>query len=722
MQTAIWILLALPGLLAGCGAWLQLKSRLSQASPENEAHRSQALLEQLTTATQAAGIYCWELDWETSTVSLDVNSLPTAGAPGPTFDAELTNDLHRWVDPMNQHAARDAILQALALGERQCSFSYQLMLADQSVRHIEVCVDSEADRDGKLRRSIGVSRDVTGEIDAAERAARDASMQRELLERLSLATHAAGLQCFEFDFRSRKMMCIDYRHGDDDSPEEAWKPGEARIASVFPEDFEDIREASMAAIARHDRIMSIRYRSRDPDGSVRYIQSYHHFFYDQDGNATRALGANIDITESHLRQIELEALSVRFAIATRAAHAGVWEWRESTEELWWNDTMYEIHGLPVNSPLPSREGLIAMIHPDDRLTAQSMRDSAMSGADQMKSQFRVIRPDGEIVHVKSVAVWSMDTTSSERRLVGITLDISKRIAAEQRERQLQKQLLDASHQAGMAEVATGVLHNVGNVLNSLGVSCATARARLRGSHFDRLERVAAMLEANQHTLEEFFASDPRGQHFPLYLAALGERLREDVNDLGNEFDAIDAHFQYLRKIVHAQQSFARGSEAEEAVSLVELVEMALELTDRELGNAQIVRDIPDLPEIWTNRYKLLQIIVTFIDNATDAIAESEPERRRLAVRARLTGPWFEIAVEDSGVGMPPDRLELLWQLGFTTKAHGHGFGLHSAAIAAQQLGGSVAASSPGPGQGARFSVRIPARSSHSHTSAERKAC
>src|SRR3569833_995369 len=239
--------------------------------------------------------------------------------------------------------------------------------------------------------------------------------------------------------------------------------------------------------------------------------------------------------------------------------------------------MYVIHGLPPNSPLPPRERLVEMMHPDDLLTAQSIWDGALSDSGHLNSQFRIIRPDGEIVHVEPMAVRATDTANSERRLVGITLDISKRVAAEQRERLLQKQLRQASHQSGMAEVATGVLHNVGNVLNSLGVSCATARARLKASQFDRLERVAAMLASNQHALAEFFANDPRGQRLPQYLTALGGRLRQDVEDLGQEFDAIDGNFQYLRKIVQTQQSFARGSEAEEPMNLDELVETALQL-------------------------------------------------------------------------------------------------------------------------------------------------
>lgn len=419
--------------------------------------------------------------------------------------------------------------------------------------------------------------------------------------------------------------------------------------------------------------------------------------------------ANMELTELHQRQIELEALSVRFAIATRAVHAGVWEWRERTDVSWWSDTMYGIYGLPPASSPPNFAAVCKMIHPDDLPTAMSIWSSALNGAGEIRAQFRIMRPDGIIAHLEQAAVLLTDPDTSDRRVVGISLDISERVTAEQRERLLQKQLRETSHQSGMAEVATGVLHNVGNVLNSLGVSSSAARARLSTSPLERLERVATMLDANRHTLGEFFANDPRGRRLPEYLSALGGKLRQDVEDLNRELDAIQDHVRYLCKIVQAQQSFARGNGAEEAVNVRELLETALTLKGQELRSAQITCDIPDLPEVWTNRYKLLQIIVNFIANASDAVAGNEPGKRRIAVRAQLTGGWVEIAVGDSGVGMAAELLEHVWEFGFTTKTHGHGFGLHSAAVAAQQLGGSVAASSAGPGQGACFSVKIPAR-------------
>jgi two-component system, NtrC family, sensor kinase len=119
------------------------------------------------------------------------------------------------------------------------------------------------------------------------------------------------------------------------------------------------------------------------------------------------------------------------------------------------------------------------------------------------------------------------------------------------------------------------------------------------------------------------------------------------------------------------------------------------------------REIADIPQFHTDRYKLLQIVVNFIGNACDAIAANALGERQMVVRARMVDSELEIAVEDSGVGIPSEFLTRVWEFGFTTKAHGHGFGLHSSAVAAQQLGGTVGVVSAGSGLGACFTVRIP---------------
>jgi two-component system NtrC family sensor kinase len=217
-----------------------------------------------------------------------------------------------------------------------------------------------------------------------------------------------------------------------------------------------------------------------------------------------------------------------------------------------------------------------------------------------------------------------------------------------------------------------------------------------------------MLDTHRDALGEFLANDARGKRLPEYLNALGVQIKKDAEGLQEEIDAIGGHVQYLCEIVQAQQSFARVGGAEEPVNVGELVDTALTLKGQELNGVEIRREIAQIPEVLTDRYKLLQILVNFIANACDAMAANGAGARRLVVRAHMLQGQLEIAVEDSGTGIPAELLPRIWEFGFTTKEHGHGFGLHTSAVAAQQLGGTIAADSGGAGMGACFRVTIPA--------------
>jgi signal transduction histidine kinase len=707
----VWLLLIGQGLVAACGGWLLNRNALRARMLDQHATlQSQALLDRLSMATQAAGIYCWELDWKTYAITWDESRLPPAEAAAASrrhFGMELGSDLFKWVHPDDKQAGGKVIMESLARGEDHAAFRYRLVLSDGSIRHIQAFARTYTDAAGKPLRSLGVSWDVTAEVQAVERAARDAAFQHQLLERLSVATQAAGLQSWEYDFRQQKVTWLDLGAGQDELPPQAIEAaGQEMFDQFVPEDLRAAQALSDAATRRRDPMISTRCRLRGRDGKIRHVQMYQRFVYDDNGQRLRALGANLDITESYEYQAKLEALSIRFGIATRAAQAGVWEWQEHNDALWWNETMYLIYGCAPETFVPTLAGAITMIHPDDLPLAHASWKTGLESG-QIHVQFRVIRPDGTILHVDQMAVLAKDSHTSHRRLVGITLDVSQRMAAEQRERLLQKKLREASHQSGMAEVATGVLHNVGNVLNSLGVASSTAQARLKASQFDRLEKIADMLEQHRLTLADFLTNHPKGKHLPEYLSALGLQLRRDADDLLQEFEAVGSHVQYLCEIVQAQQSFARVGGAEEAVDVHELIETALTLKGRELKGVEIRREFGELPELLTDRYKLLQIIVNFIGNACDAMPVGESRPRWISIRARLVDQQLEVAVADSGIGIAPEVLPRIWEFGFTTKEQGHGFGLHSSAVAAQQLGGSIAAHSAGLGQGASFSVKIP---------------
>ncbi|HEY4975326.1 MAG TPA: PAS domain-containing protein [Steroidobacteraceae bacterium] len=723
LQASSWYLFSGQLLIAALVAWSYRRSarraqalivqqaQNSQARLANEAVRSQALLERLSIATQAAGVYCWELDWNTYAITWDESRLPASEAAAASkrhFGAELGSDLFKWVHPDDQHAGANAMSESLARGEDHVSFRYRIVLPGGAIRHVQAFARTYSDAAGKPQRSLGVSWDVTAEVEAAATAARNAGNERVMLERLSVATQAAGLKCWEFDFRQNKVVWLDQglepQHS---TPESIAAAGKALFDQILPEDGNTARLRINQALAQHEQILSSRSRLRAPDGSVRHMQTYQRLFYNEQGEPARALGAMLDVTESYQRQVELEALSIRFSVATRAAKAGVWEFQAESGDIWWNDAMYEIYGVAPENFRPDMTNALAMIHPDDLPHAQAAWSEALQHSDQLNTQYRIIRPDGSIGYIDSVAAVVTDPDTQQRRLVGIALDISQRVEAEQRERQLQKQLREASHQSGMAEVATGVLHNVGNALNSLGIAYSTAQTRLKAYQVDRVARVAAMLEEHRGSLADFLTNDERGKQLPAYLSALGARLNADADAVQLEFDALNRHIQYLRHIVQAQQSYARVGDAHEQVNVGELLETALTLKSDELKGTEIIRDIGELPTVRTDRYKLLQILVNFVANACDAMAANRPRAARLAIHVHAALGQLEIAIEDSGIGIAPELLARVWEFGFTTKAHGHGFGLHSAAVAAQQLGGAVDAQSGGIGRGARFSVTIP---------------
>jgi PAS domain-containing protein len=282
----------------------------------DDAERSQALLERLSIATQAAGIYCWEFDWGTYAITWDESRLPPAEAAAASrrhFGAELGTDLFNWVHPDDQKAGGKAITASLARGENHVSFRYRLALPDGSIRHVQAFARTYCDVAGKAQRSLGVSWDVTQEVEAAARATRDAAKERELRERLGVVTQAVGLQCWEYDFQEAKRVWLDYVSGDESSGSaRAQQAGEALYASVLPEDKLELQRLSDAALEKHEPMISARFRRRDTDGTLRYIDTYHRFFYDPQGQPTRTLGANIDVTESYQRQLDLEALSIPF--------------------------------------------------------------------------------------------------------------------------------------------------------------------------------------------------------------------------------------------------------------------------------------------------------------------------------------------------------------------------------------------------------------------------
>jgi signal transduction histidine kinase len=295
--------------------------------------------------------------------------------------------------------------------------------------------------------------------------------------------------------------------------------------------------------------------------------------------------------------------------------------------------------------------------------------------------------------------------------VGFLEDITARKDMEAEVERVQKALLDASRQAGMAEVATNVLHNVGNVLNSVNVSASLVAERIKGSKGARLADVATLLEQNRADLPRFFGDDERGRKVPQYLRALATQLAGERDQLQQELADLRANIDHIREAITMQQTYAKRCGVLETVAVVELVEDSLRMNTGALTRHRVAlaRDYRDRPEITVDRHKVLQILVNLIRNAKYACDESGRNDKQVVLRIEAVPQGVCIAVIDNGVGIEPAVMERLFTHGFTTRKSGHGFGLHSASLAAAELGGALAASSAGAGQGATFRLTLPSR-------------
>ena len=276
----------------------------------------------------------------------------------------------------------------------------------------------------------------------------------------------------------------------------------------------------------------------------------------------------------------------------------------------------------------------------------------------------------------------------------------------------QKKLVETARQAGMAETVINVLHNVGNVINSVGVTTSTMKQRMAQSRLEALNQVTALMAEQKGDLADFLTTDPRGQKVPTYLAALCTHLNNEKKAFLTDLKALERLVQHVRDIIHLQQDYSRASGLIETVGIREVIDDALHL-NTELNDKHgiaIIKEIESIPECWADRHKLMQILINLISNAQQALVQSNSNPKTIRIELmRIPDNRIRIEVSDNGAGIDPGNLTRIFQHGFTTRTDGHGFGLHSSAIAAREMEGSLTVASNGRGKGASFTLELPYR-------------
>jgi PAS domain S-box-containing protein len=414
--------------------------------------------------------------------------------------------------------------------------------------------------------------------------------------------------------------------------------------------------------------------------------------------------------ELSLSHAELQQRELLFRLIFEHAPVGIsWKRTDLGDIYHFNSTLRRILDLPAGT-LTDSARLATLVHPGDAPHQAEMNRLIATGeADSYILEERFVLKDGRLLWgLLSVAV-IRDGTGRIIQEIGILEDITSRKQAAEELAVTHKNLLAASRHAGMAEVATGVLHNVGNVLNSVNVSATLVSDHVRQSKTVNIAKVAVLFDQHKADLAGFLTTDARGRMIPDYLGTLGESLATEQKVMLGELDHLRKNIEHIKDIVAMQQTYARTSGMTETVAVPDLIEDALRINAGSLARHDVVltRDYQMRGVVTTDKHKVMQILINLVRNAKFACVDSGRPDRQLTVRTTGDDRGLRIAIIDNGVGIPAENLARIFNHGFTTRKNGHGFGLHSGALAARELGGALTVHSAGPGQGATFTLELP---------------
>ncbi|MEJ2701109.1 MAG: PAS domain S-box protein [Sedimentisphaerales bacterium] len=422
------------------------------------------------------------------------------------------------------------------------------------------------------------------------------------------------------------------------------------------------------------------------------------------------LGLFRDISEHKRAEADLRKSEERFKRVVEIA--GDWVWEVDTEG------MYTYASPVVERVLGYKpEEIIGKKHFYDFFSPETREDlkKAAFEAFARRESFtgfvnHNVHRDGSVVIIETSGIAIVDEEGMFCGYRGVDRDVTERRRREDELQKMNEDLVLASRKAGMAEVATDVLHNVANVLNSINVSADFIEERLSNSKATNLKKVTDMLAEHTNDIGTFLTEDERGRHIPVYLTEAARLIVDEQTVIADKLKSLTKNVQHVTQIIKAQQSYARSGGVEAFTRPREIIEDAIEINHAALERygIELQCELAELPRVRMDRQRILQILVNLITNGKQALVESNQPNKVLTIRCARDGrDKLRIEVVDNGVGISKEHQPLIFTHGFTTKRGGHGFGLHGSALAAREMGGSLSVHSDGPGHGATFTLEIP---------------
>ncbi|CAM2067734.1 PAS domain-containing protein [Sulfidibacter corallicola] len=431
-----------------------------------------------------------------------------------------------------------------------------------------------------------------------------------------------------------------------------------------------------------------------------------YFLFEEIESFNRKLEYKVEVRARNLRMSE-----ERYARAVAAGKVGIWDWKVGSWWLYVAPNLKAMLGFSDHEISNNLKDWLKLIHPEDRKGLLRRLSTQLRGQSPVyEGEHRMFHKNGQIIwfFVRGAAVFN--EKGQILRLSGSNTDITQRKEAELELQKAQEASLAQAHAVGRAEFATGVLHNIANVLNSVNVTGNTIQEFVSRSRLPQLARAFAMLTDHSENLLDFLTKDAKGTKLPEYLTRVGGVIDKDFREMQRLVREINDKIHLMRDVIETQQTHAKNNQRVAEEDLSKLVEDALKIQMESLNkhDIRIHRRFKPVPRIRLAIASFLHVLINLLKNAIEAMENSPPSEKNLYLELAVEDGWIVLKVADSGEGINKENMKSLFQHGFTTKKYGHGFGLHFCRGSIEDMGGTIHAYSDGPGHGATFVISLPA--------------
>lgn len=531
----------------------------------------------------------------------------------------------------------------------------------------------ERTEDGQPLRLIGTHTDIT-ERKAATKALQESQARWQFaLEGTGDGVWDFNLQTLEKFYSTQWKQVLGYGENEIGTDNSDWRN------LVHPEDLASCDSLFQQHLRGEIPIYQNEYRMRCKNGDYKWILSRGKIIeWAEDGQPLRVIGIITDISDRKMAELEREKLTQRLNLALASGLIGSWDWDMIKNVITWDQRMFQLYGLPSNHNHFMTEIKYQVwakaVHPEDLECAENSVNLALSGKEKYNPEFRIIRPDGTIHHIKAYGEVVRDAQGNPQRMIGVNIDISDRKEAEALLQRTNQELMSATRLKD--EFLANMSHELRTPLNAiLGMTEAL------------LEEIFGQINQKQKQFLETI--DSSANHL---LSLINDIL--DVAKIESGQIELERHPVNISALCQSSLTFIRQSALKKRI--------------------QVQVKIPfHLPALDGDERRLRQVLINLLNNAVKFTPQGGQITLKVSVINNLDDSnYLRLAIIDTGIGISSDNIKKLFKpfiqidSSLSRQYEGTGLGLALVKNIVELHGGKVSVSST-EGQGSAFMIDLP---------------